>query len=344
MLGPAYKKLARNYNFTLHEGVAFGKINGFLTTISEGMGYKELFICLSFPEDTVRARVQSAILDSAKQHRIVNFEVSDRFVFVSFLDNPGTMKCIEAFIGWFYPFLTEAGARGVSHCPECGEPLSTEDRVRKLINRRAYLMHRACAQRVTHDLSLHNQASAEEKGNYGRGAVGALIGGMVGAIPWAVVYVMGYFVGLLGLLIGFLAMKGYTLFGGRVKKPTVFILLGVIVFSVLFGQLLGDFISLAQFVLSDEGALFEMSDIPRLFYLILTEDGDYRSSFIYNIVMGLVFAGLGAFSIFQKLSKEIQTKTIVMSDLPGAAPGGKQGGAGLRHRGHPIGTGHPPAS
>lgn len=153
-------------------------------------------------------------------------------MFVSFRDTLGTIKRIEGFMAWLYPFLAGVGAQGVTHCPECKEPIAPEERVYKLINQNAYALHAHCAEKVRQDLAAGSQAQAEEPANYGRGTLGAFIGGMVGAIPWAIVYAIGFFVGWLGYLIGFLALKGYTWFGGKVKKPTLFIIMGVIVFSL----------------------------------------------------------------------------------------------------------------
>lgn len=54
--------------------------------------------------------------------------------------------------------------------------------------------------------------------SYVTGALGALLGGMVGAIPLVVVgALLGLFSGWLGFLIGFAAVKGYTLFHGAKK-------------------------------------------------------------------------------------------------------------------------------
>lgn len=61
----------------------------------------------------------------------------------------------------------------------------------------------------------------KENGNYLLGTIGAILGGIIGAIPWALVY---YFANLntalLAILVGFGAIKGYTLFKGKFTKKT----------------------------------------------------------------------------------------------------------------------------
>jgi len=52
---------------------------------------------------------------------------------------------------------------------------------------------------------------------------------------WAVVLNLGYVASLVGLLIGFLALKGYDLLKGKQGKGKVAILIVAIVFGVLLG-------------------------------------------------------------------------------------------------------------
>ncbi|NLK39559.1 MAG: hypothetical protein GX303_04850 [Clostridiales bacterium] len=69
-------------------------------------------------------------------------------------------------------------------------------------------------------------------------------------------------------------------------------------------------------ILGGEGYGAELIDIPFLIYLSFKENSEYVASFIQNILMGLLFAGLGVFGIFQKVSKEVKVQKIAVSDLP----------------------------
>ena len=75
----------------------------------------------------------------------------------------------------------------------------------------------------------------KENGNYLSGTIGAILGAIIGAIPWALVY---YFANLntalLAILVGFGAIKGYTLFKGKFTKKTK-VLISIISLIVLLG-------------------------------------------------------------------------------------------------------------
>ncbi len=145
-----------------------------------------------------------------------------------------------------------------------------------------------------------------EKSYLLRGALGALIGGLIGAIPWAIAYYYGWYVGYLGLLIGFLAFKGYALLGGKVRKATIPVMVIIIIFSVFVGQLLGDLVSLFN-ILADEGIKLSIGDIPNWLNFIFS-DSDYIAEFVKNMGMGLLFALLGTYGMFKEIFAQTNTR------------------------------------
>ena len=144
----------------------------------------------------------------------------------------------------------------------------------------------------------------EATGSYALGLVGALLGAAIGAVAWAVVLCLGYVASLVGLLIGWLAEKGYTLFRGKHGKVKIVILIIAIIVGVLVGTLGGYALSFAQLIAEDEAGAMTYSDIPMLMEFALT-DPETQSYVLRDVGMGLLFAALGVFALLRKAGKEV---------------------------------------
>ena len=118
---------------------------------------------------------------------------------------------------------------------------------------------------------------------------------------------------IVGLLIGWLAEKGYNLLKGKQGKGKVAILIVAIIIGVLLGTFAADAITLAEMINSNELAL-EYSQIPGFLVVMLAESEEYAAGTVSNILLGLLFAGLGVFALLRKAGKEVADTKFV--DLP----------------------------
>ena len=305
MIGSGLKKLASEHNMKVAHGVAYGSMNGFAVTLSEGSGYKRMAISTKIREEEKLGllQVQLSRRNLQKEFRVKSLELGEKFIDVIFLDNPGTMKKIYAFIEWFFPMLEESGAAKADVCAECG--MSVADGKWKLINGCAHYMHESCAQRVLRDVELEQeQNKLENRGSYAAGFVGALLGAALGAVAWAALLNFGYVASIVGLLIGFLALKGYDLLKGKQGKGKVFILVIAIVLGVLLGTFGGYLWQLAGMVGSGELPGMSYGDLPYLFMFLLA-DSEFIAGAVKDILMGLLFAGLGTYGILRNTGKEV---------------------------------------
>lgn len=306
MIGSGLKKLAKQNQMTVASGVAYGSLHGYATTLSEGAGWKKIDISTRFTELGRQEQLQAAVneVDLRRTYRVQDITFGQRIISIIFLDNPGTMKKIEAFIAWFYPLLDRYGAMGADICSECG--CSIESGGWYLIDGVAHHFHDACADQINSQLQQDAQQRKEaDTGSYLQGFVGALLGSLLGAIVWAVVLYGGYVASLVGLLIGWLAEKGYTLFRGKQGKGKIAILIVVIILGVLLGSMIPDVVTVADMINTGELEGFTHGDIPALLLMLMTEDAEYLSATLSNIGMGLLFAALGVFGLLHKASKEV---------------------------------------
>ncbi len=306
MIGSGLKKLAAEYGMKVSDGVGYGFLQGYPVTLSEGAGYKAIAISSKLTDLAVKQAVMDELsqVDLSREYRVQALNFFPDVIAINFLDNPGTMKKLRAFIEWFFPLLERHGVPGDNVCPHCGCELTAGKWV--LIEGVAHHMHDSCAQQVMQQIADDNVREKEERGgSYLSGFLGALIGAAIGAVVWAAVLLLGYVASIVGLLVGFLAEKGYNLLKGKQGKGKVFILIAVVILAVVLGTLAADGYSLIGMI--NDGLLpgFEVSDVPGLIISLFVGDAEYRSATFANMGMGLLFAALGVFGLIHRAGKEV---------------------------------------
>lgn len=312
MIGSALKKLAKEYDMTVDKGIAYGSLGGFAATLSEGAGFKQIVFSTCFNDPAGRTGITDTVnaRNVKKEFRVQELTVSSKMIAVTFVDNPGTMKRIRAFLDWFLPLLRSFGASGVEICPECGMPI---DQGRwAMVNGVAHHFHTGCASRVQLNLEQSNeQMASEDTGNYFSGLVGALLGSALGAVVWAIVLCIGYMASLVGLFIGFLAEKGYNLCKGKQGKGKIAILIVALIFGVLLGTFLAESYDLFTFINSGAAPGWQVSDIPGVIIYFFLMDAEYRVPVLINMVMGLFFAALGAYTLIRQAGRNVSGNRFV---------------------------------
>lgn len=312
MIGSGLKKLAREYGMNVDKGVAYGSLGGYCATLSEGAGYKQIVFSTRIADPVKLTELQTVLNghDLQKEFRVTGLTFSPRNIQVVFLDNPGTMKKIGQFLDFFLPLLGTAEATAANICPECGFEVSGG--CWKLIGGAAYYLHQPCADKVCREIAAGDETRRETaSGNYFTGLIGALLGSAVGAVLWAVVLYFGYVASLVGLAIGWLAEKGYTLLKGKQGKGKIAILIIAIIIGVLLGNFGADVIALVQTIGGGELPGWGYGDIPLMILLMLLGDSEYLMGSLVNIGMGLLFAALGVWSLLRRASAEVADTKVV---------------------------------
>lgn len=314
MIGSALKKLAAEHGMKVSHGVAYGSMKGYAATLSEGAGYKRIVLStlIQDPERLRQLKAEFVGRDLMKEFRVQELGMSDKYINIEFHDNPGTMKKLLAFIDWFFPLLDASGATKADVCVACG---GVVDAGRwKLINGTAHYMHEQCAQKILREVEgeLENE-QLEKKESYLTGLVGALLGAAAGAVVWAVVLSLGYVASIVGLLIGFLAMKGYDLLRGKQGKGKLVILLFAIVFGVVLGTFGAYIWELGSAIQSGEFYGYTYADIPMMLGVLL-EDSEFVSLVFKDTLLGLLYAALGAFGLLIKTGKQVSDFRMIDLD------------------------------
>lgn len=315
MIGSALKKLAKENGMKVAHGVAYGNYRGFAATFSEGAGYKQISFSTQIPDAAKKTVLMDQLgsMGLDKQYRVQNLGTDQKSFRIIFHDTMGTMTKLRAFLDMFIPLLQENGATAWNICPECGGTVTSGRWV--LINGTAHYLHDTCAQKVTQGIREDEQALKDQQdGSYLTGGLGALLGATLGAVVWAVVLLGGYVASLVGLLIGWLSEKGYTLLKGRQGKGKLAILILAVIFGVCAGTIGADVFTLASYI--NDGDMYGLTyaDIPAYLIFLFTEDPEYRSITLSNIGMGLLFAALGVFGLLRKTNNDVSDTKIVELD------------------------------
>lgn len=313
MIGSGLKKMAVQNGMKIAKGVAYGSLQGYAATLFEGSGYKQIVLTTRFSDpamaDALRQEVNRRNI--ASDFRVKNLSFAPNGINIVFNDNPGTMKKIEAFIAWFMPLLTKYGADKVDVCNECGQPIIDGGTWILRDSVAAFHLHSACAQKVQRTSEEdHRTRMEKDEGTYLKGALGALGGAVLGAVVWALVLMMGYVASIVGLLIGWLADKGYNLLHGKQGKAKIAILIAAVIVGVVLGTLGAYGISITQ-ELAEYGIGFDLEYVMSAMQ-ILFEDPGLVSGVVGDVVMGLLFAGLGVGAMIVKANKEVSAEKITV--------------------------------
>ncbi len=316
MIGSGLKKLAKENAMSLSKGVAYGSLKGYTATFFEGAGFKSVVFTVYFRDQAQREALGKAAgqRDIVKDFSVTALNIGEREIGVVFEDKKGTMDKIRAFLDWFVPLMSSHMVGGSSVCPHCGGMLSGGNWI--LLDGAAYHVHEACARSLDGQVERENRDRKQgRKGSYLTGALGAFAGAALGAVAWAIVLRLGYFVAVLGLLIAFLAGKGYSLCKGRRGKGMVVIMVLAILAGVIFGTFLGYDEILDGYRRLGESLGLEGWDA--ISYALDECSGELMRS----VLTGLLFAGLGTFGFLKKLGAEVSDRK---KTVPLPAPGEKK--------------------
>lgn len=311
MIGSGFRKYARKNGLKVGNGIAYGSLRGYAVSLCEGGGWKRMTVNTRIANPTAKAELMAQMEDKGNKKRfsIQETQFGSGKIVISFFDTIGTLKKIEAFTTWLFPLLDGAGAEKANICDACGLEMGNSE-VWKLIDETAYHMHPACGEKMAAGIRQAEQEQTESRtGSYLLGLVGALLGALLGAVVWAVVYELGYIASIVGLLIAFLAVKGYELLHGRQGAGMTVIILAAVIFGVVAGNLGAYYWELLSLVMSGELPI-SAGQIPGLLFTTLVDEAVF-GQVLRDLAMGLFFALLGAFGAIAKTAKTVGKTKII---------------------------------
>ena len=315
MIGTGFKKLAQENGLKIASGVAYGSLRGYAATLSEGSGYKQIILTTKFADPARQQWLQGQLNGEnlRRTYRVQGINWDTEGVQIIFVDNPGTLSKIRAFMDWFFPLLDQSSASKANVCAECGS--TAENGCWKLIGGTAYYFHSACGEKAAQAIASQEQENhAQDGGSYATGTVGAILGSLLGAALWAAVLLSGFMASIVGFVISWLSGKGYDLCKGRQGKGKIAVLIVTMILGVVIGNLAAEYITVMQLIDAGELVGAAHSDILPIILATAQNDAEYLTYLGGNIAMGLLFAALGAWTVIRKTNRDVSDTKIV--DLP----------------------------
>lgn len=336
MIGSGLKKLARENGMQIDGGVAFGMLKGCFVTLSEGAGYKRMSIYIGYyprqindlpqneneseeiriPEHLRAAQAVAEYIEqtaadfktyrlmNAKQHKFHGVAVKcSSVVQVNFFDNPGTMKCIQAFVEDILPQV--APMTNVLVCAKCGEPNDSQSVPLQRFEDAVVPVHQTCAQEIVNAVNNRKQSQKAGAGKTLLGIIGAAVGALIGAALWTLVGIIGYVASIVGLAIAFLASKGYELLGGKPGTVKLITVIVCVILAVIVGTVGTEIYYLHDYYQEEVAKLEAWEEaIPEMEFLagtipMLWEDAEVLGALAKDVLMGLFFAALGCFGLLR---------------------------------------------
>lgn len=313
MINGRMKKYAAELGFTFKNGVAYGVLGGYMTTLKNDSYLNHVTFAVTFPDENGKAAVQSMIFDGdfQKKYFVSNCQVTNSLVALSFANTPKAMKTVSEALNLITEKMSSSDVKGVDFCNCCNTSFSGFAGEDVLINGNVFRMHSGCIDKITAEKSEISE-SVKKQGNVFTGIIGAVIGALIGVIPWAVVGYFGWVVGWLGFLIGIAAKKGYEICRGKETKVKGVVIIVVVFLSVMLAEYCSQFIAFIGAVKEYTVVMPPLGPCFELFNAALFSEAEYIAPVIFNVILGWIFAGLGIAGVI----REIFGKANAVSSLP----------------------------
>lgn len=335
MIGSGFKKLAGKYGLTVEHGVAYGMLKGCLVSLSEGAGYKSISICVGHDEHVPQAEgaqdecaqfpraneLADRILELAgdyERYRVMRenqrlhgvvISQGGSAVTVNFFDNPGTLKCIEAFIEEVMPQI--APLTSPNECVVCGRDTSGDACVMLAPGECVLAMDSECAARVE---DAWQEKRGQRQGSVARGAIGAVLGALIGAAIWCAVGMFGYTAAIVGVIIAILAGKGYDMLGGKPGRARWVCVIICSLLAVVLGDAATIGITLYQEYMAAGAELQNAITLYQYFGfmwdMILTHS-DVRGAILGDLALGWLFTLVGCIGVLRKSSDKASQNRVI---------------------------------
>ena len=210
---------------------------------------------------------------------------------------------IGGFIDEFAARLSELGLADA--CWSCDAARETSP---ALTGPAAFWLCGECYDRIEAASNAAKDARRIDAGRVAVGLLGALAGGLAGSILWVLIGVAGFYASFAGFAIAWAAVKGYGLVKGKTNAAAPWIIGASILVSMLAAETVGLVIQIVR-AGREEGLPIGILDGFRLLPLFLRDAGVFGEA-VKNLLLGLLFAGLGSWRIVRELAAAARTPVV----------------------------------
>ena len=140
-------------------------------------------------------------------------------------------------------------------------------------------------------------AAPEKKENVIGGIIGAFLGSLIGVAVIVLLDQLGYVAAVSGIVMGFCALKGYELLGGKLSKLGVVISVIIVIVMIWVGTRASWALALQKEIYTEESFFTVFRHFDLAMDSLKAAGADLSMDFMKSLLMQYGFAALGAVSI-----------------------------------------------
>ena len=140
-------------------------------------------------------------------------------------------------------------------------------------------------------------AVPERRENVIGGIVGALLGSLIGVAAIVLLDQLGYVAAVSGIVMGFCALKGYEILGGKLSKLGVVISVIIVILMIWVGTRASWALALQQQIYTEESAFTVFSQFDKAVDSLKAQGVDITADFTESLIMQYVFSAIGCASM-----------------------------------------------
>ena len=309
MIGPDLQQLAAELNIKVAQGVAYGIVNGYAATFSDGTGNHRVMLTTRFEKPSQKDALMEIIdaQDLKGLYGIKKLMIAKKVVYVVFRCGPEAPSHIRNFLDWLCPLLEEHGASKADVCVQCQETMEQEQAQWILRDGNvAFRVHKHCAEELKESIAQNDAfRRLHPEGSIGRGILGVLVAAVMGAVLWMILQQIGFMAVIAAMAIGWLVVFFYDRFGGKKGK----VRLPILIAGSLVGILLGVVAAEIPALLQTGAGIWVLAE----FWNNMRNIAAFRSGIFENLVLGIFICAFGLFLSVK--NKARNTDEYVVTDL-----------------------------
>ena len=299
MLGPAIKKFGAENNLSVMNGAMVGNYKGYFINLNEGMGYKLIRIAAYLKDKGDLIAIIDNDIKIIGKNYIMSTKYDISYIEVILQDILGMKAKYFSILDKIIETLSINNILGETNCTICGEKLDTKESFVTSLPFMIMPIHKECMVNVT-DVIIKEDVEINQNKSYAKGLIGALLGAIIFSIPLIIVYLIGYITAYLAVVIGIGANLGYKLFGGKIGKSQI----TIIIIGMIIGLVISVFTSYClEIYMFSEIVGLTIMDTPFVFFEAMATVPEYSSAIGTNSLQIAFFSAIGVIVYLSYMNK-----------------------------------------
>lgn len=294
------KEYFTNKGLVIEKDNGYGVIDGYETNlISQAYAPILLHISTYVPNET-KGKIIAVINNMNVKMLDVSFTEYGLLVSINDITAKKLLNRLDNILDSIYAILKDYGALQKEYCPLCGNILSENSKTYN-IDGLSMVLDTDCIEKINIAIEEENKNFENLPNNYLKGFVGTIIGAIVGAISFIVLYLMGFISAISAFVSVLLGTHLYKKFGGKPNKVMI-LLTTISTVVVLLLTVFVLYIVMANGLVQENG--FTSSGIKAFSDMMTIKD--FKSGFISDMLMTIIFTSIGVVYDVINLSKSIK--------------------------------------